>query len=439
MASAIALHQLITVFATVGLDQAVVLQRVEDADSRRARGLIAWGMVIPAALTLVLAATGPIWSPALGFDGFDRLVVVTLLWTVPAVSVQLAMALLMGEDRLGSFAAVSLLSTIGSQAVGLLLLFTVQRDVLTYAWGGVVGQTAAMVVGLIVVRPHWRGIADLPTFRHALDLGVPLMLSGVSVIVLSSGDRLVIQRVLGSEEAGRYQVAYTVGFVAVMVVTMTGQAWAGRIASVRDENEQWSVIGRSRDELYRAFGPMILGVMLAAPLLLRVLAPATFRPASLLPVVLLVLTSGVPVIGALASGRALITSRRTKPIAIAAGVAAAVNIGLNVIMVPWLGLGGAAGATLIAFTLQAVIQRLLLPRGRRWPRTPASVVVVLTCCVAIAASSAYLPQDAAWIAARAFAAILCLPWLLICLQRARLGATSRNGRHYKVRGGRHAA
>ncbi len=440
MASAIALHQLLTVLAMVGLDQAVVLQRAEDGDDRAARGLLACGIALAALVTAVVGATAPVWSGALGFGGADGLVLATVLWTAPAVTVQLVVALLMGEDRLRAYAVVSSLSTVGSQLVGLVLLFALSADVETYAWGGVLGQAAAALVGLALVWPRWRGLVDWQVLRGALALGVPLMLGGISSFVLNAGDRLVVQRVLGPAEAGRYQVAYTVGFIAVTVLLITGQAWAARIAAIRDERERWAVIGRSRDGLYGAFAPMVLGVALGAPLLLRVLAPSSFRPASLLDVVLLVLLSGIPVIAAMASSRALITARRTRPVALAAAVAAVVNVGLNLVLVPVAGLAGAAGATLVAFTLQAVVQRSLLPRGTAWPRPSGRRVAELAVVVAVAWLSTLLPQDATWIAARTVAAAACLPWLLVTLRRARSGgeAASPAGGPRRLRG-RHRA
>ena len=64
----------------------------------------------------------------------------------------------------------------------------------------------------------------------------------------------------------------------------------------------------------------------------------------LLVVVLLVSLSGVPNIAGLASTRALIVQRRTRPIAVAAGVGAGANLGLNLLLVPVWGLEGAAAA-----------------------------------------------------------------------------------------------
>ncbi|WP_448617020.1 lipopolysaccharide biosynthesis protein [Modestobacter sp. URMC 112] len=419
LASAIAVHQVLLVVAVLGLDQALILQRVEDGDDQAARGLVMVGIATATVVTVVVGVTGPLWSAALGFDGFDPLVLATVLWTTPAATVFLVLALLTGQDRLRAYSVISFLSTVGSQVVGLVLLFTVHRSAQAYAWGGVAGQVVAMAVGVALVRPRWRGLLDLPVLRRAVRFGLPLMIGGLSRFILDAGDRVVVQRLLGPVEAGRYQVGYTVGAIAVTVVMLTNQAWAARIAEVTDAAERLELIGRSRDALYAAFAPMVVGTVLGAPLVLRLVAPASFRPSSLLAVVLLVVLSGIPVVASLASGRALIIARRVRPLAVATGAAAVVNIGLNLLLVPHWGLLGSAGATTVAFTLQAVLQRLSLPAGTQWPRPAARPKAVLTIACSLAAASVLLPQDPAWIAVRTGLALLCIPWLLSSLRRAR--------------------
>ncbi|MBC7724582.1 MAG: oligosaccharide flippase family protein [Burkholderiaceae bacterium] len=70
LASAIALHQVLSVLALLGLDQALVLQRAEDSDSARARGLVMVGISFSLMVAIVVGATAPLWRDALGFGDF---------------------------------------------------------------------------------------------------------------------------------------------------------------------------------------------------------------------------------------------------------------------------------------------------------------------------------------------------------------------------------
>ncbi|WP_104201258.1 oligosaccharide flippase family protein [Cryobacterium sp. Y29] len=419
LASAIALHQVLSVLALIGLDQALVLQRGEDGHTDRARGIMAVGIVIALVVALIAGGTAPLWRDALGFGDYPALVFAVVLWTLPAATVQIVLALLLAEDRLGSFALVSVLAAVGGLVVGVVLLLTVRNDAATYAIGGVVSQTVAMIIGLIVTRPVLRGLLDWPVAWRAIKLGVPLALGGLAIFVLNAGDRIVIQRILGPEEVGRYQIAYVVGSVVILLLTFTSSAWTPRFAALRDESQRWLLAVQSRNELYRLLMPMVAGVTLAAPLLLRIVAPPSFRPESLTLIVFLVAISAFPVAAGGATGRLLITLRRGKTIGLIASVAAAGNIGLNILLVPIYGLLGSALATLLAFCALAALQRLALPDRPAFARPPTRLMCAVAVTLLIAGGSVLLPQTLGWNVARLVVAVLCLPWFVGALRRAR--------------------
>lgn len=421
LAAAIALHQVLVVLAVLGLDQVVVLLRAEHGSERPARSLVALGVGLAGALALIAAVTSPLWSRELGFDGPSRLLVITIAWTPAAAGLQLIGVLLTAQDRLRAFSTITLLSAVGGQLVGMgILLATGSRLASTYAIGNLVTMTAALVVGAALVRPRWRQVVrEGRLVRRALRLGVPLMIGGLSVYVLNAGDRLVIQRLLGSAEAGRYQIAYTVGNVVILLLSSITTVWAARIAGIRDRTERWAVIAAARDGLMRLMAPVVLGLALGAPLLLLVVAPSSYATDALLPVVLLVALAGFPVLSATATGRALVTLEATRPLALAAIIAAVVNIALNLLLDPVWGLVGAATATVVAFTAQAAAERIALARyGSLPPMRPATFLPAVA-AVTVAGATLLVPSSVDWDVARAVAAVACVPWLVLELRALR--------------------
>ncbi|HEV7188892.1 MAG TPA: oligosaccharide flippase family protein [Blastococcus sp.] len=418
LAAAISLHQLVMAVAIFGVDQALILVRAESGDDRSPRMLVTAGTMLALVLTVAAGATVGLWSALLGFPT-PTLAIVTLCWTVPTTFLELGLALLMARDKLRSFAVVSIVLSVGSQVLGLAFLLLGPRTSVIYAWGGIAGRVLAVAACLFLVRPLWFRRGDWPVVRGAFGLGLPIALSAISIFVLNSGDRLVIQRILGSAEAGRYQLAYTIGFEAITVFAFTGEAWAARFAAVRDDGRRWALLGQARDHLYELLGPALLAVNLAAPLLLRIFAPPSFRPVGLLLVVLLVSFSGVPSVAILGSTRALITQRRTKPIALAAGVAAVLNLALNVVLVPRVGLAGAAAATAVAIGVQALILRVAFRPYRAWPRTSPGVVISLLVSSALATVFAFVDQSPRWILIRVLLAALAGGWVILVFVRRR--------------------
>ena len=413
LAAAIALYQLLITVALFGLDSAVEMQRVEDADPSRARGLVAAGMVLTFLVVGLCAITSPLWSPALGFPSTDELVLVALLWTAPGGAALLTLAMLQAEDRLARFATVSLINTVGSQLLGIGLLLVVERTAVVYALGGVIGNTLALLLGMVWTRPRPGGLTDRATIEAGLRLGVPLMLAGVAQFVLSAGDRFVVQRVLGPEQVARYQVAYTVGNVLSLMLAFTTRAWLPRLKSIVSSEERWRVIADSRDGVFWLVGWALIGITVSAPVLLRVFAPASYGPETLVAVVFVVGLAALPVAASGATSQVLVTTRRSRPIAIGAAVAAVVKMVATVALIGRFGLVGAAAATTVAIAAQAWVQRLAVHRTLGFHRSSLTSLGFVALACAVSAASLLVPQHGGWLVGRfAFSALCLLPFFL---------------------------
>ena len=420
LSAAIALYQLLIVVTVLGLDQALEMQRVEDSDRTRARGLLAAGLAIDAVIVGCIALLAPFWAPALGFSSVT-LVLITLGWTAPGAGVLLVLSLLQAEDRFARFATVSLISTVGSQVVGIGLLFAWERTPEVYALGGVVGQVTALTLGLAWTRPRLAGLWDRETLLRGLRLGLPLALTGLSSFLLTAGDRFIIQRMLGQEQVARYQVAFTVGNVVTLMLTFTNRAWLPRLKSIADDVARWRVIAASRDGVFSLVAWAVLGITVAAPALLRVFAPSAYEQEHLVSVVALIGLAAFPVAAAAASSQMLVTIRWSVPIAWASATAVAVKIVATFALIIPLGLDGAALATFLALLAQAVVLRIAVSR-RHAPVRPAwRVVVLIVVAVAGCVVSVAAPQDLAWNIGRFAFACCCLVPFFLGLRKLQAG------------------
>ncbi len=420
LASAIALHQALVVLAVLGLDQAMILLRAETGSDHTARSIIAIGLVCATVLTGLAFVTEPLWGPAMGFPEVDPILPVVIGWTPLASGVLMASALLMSQDRLAAFASVNVMASIGGQLVGLgVVLIGEQRTAGAYALGNLVTLAAALPVALFLVRPRARALIELPLAGRALRLGLPLVVSNTAVYVLNASDRLVVLKIAGPEEAGRYQIAYVVGNLAVLLLSMVDGAWLTRIAAVREDAPRWLALSLARSGLLRLMTPVIVGITLAAPLVLRFVAPEQFRPAELLVVTFLVALSGFPVLLGVAWSLELMTRKRTRLVAVCAITAAVANVVLNIVLVPVWGIAGAAAATVAAFTVEAVCYWIAVPRGVAVPRIPRRLLVAAVLAVAFSAATLAVPDTLTWELVRFALAAACLPWLLLAWRRAK--------------------
>jgi O-antigen/teichoic acid export membrane protein len=212
-----------------------------------------------------------------------------------------------------------------------------------------------------------------PLYWELLAFGIPMMVGyEMSGIVLSVGDRYVIDGTIGQAPLGLYAAAYNLcQYVQAVFIASVGQAIMPLYMQMWDEKglaETSAFISRSLGR-YLMFGaPVVAGLAAVGPELLPSLASDKYASAAaILPWVI----AGMVVDGTNSMvGAGLFIHRKTRTIMTVVMSGAILNIILNLILVPRIGIMGAAIATLIsyAFTafLLAVTGRRLLPVHVPW-------------------------------------------------------------------------
>jgi O-antigen/teichoic acid export membrane protein len=376
---------LYVLYYTANLGMNIGIQRLfsQDDGERRSRNLLAASLVIVFVITGLVYLTGPLWSPHLGFGDFPLSTRLTTVWSGFFAMTWICLAVLRCNERLMVFATVCLMQSIVGIGAGTIYAFFNHRLATEVLAVAIVVQAAAVVLSLSTITPRWRGIVDVRTVEMTLRFSIPIVPLQISTFVLSASDRFIILRDLGPGPTGRYQVAYTLGAVGISMLTFLNLAWLPRIFAIKDPHARAAVLAHSRDGLYRLLVPVTLGIALGGPIALRIWAPPSFRTQALIPVILLVVTSTIPVCTSFVHSRLMLSEGRSGIVAIVTVVAALANIGLNLAMVPHLGINGSALATLITYTALAAgmasLSRLLL----KLPRPPILLWVQLGVTIAV--------------------------------------------------------
>jgi O-antigen/teichoic acid export membrane protein len=421
LATSIALYQLFSVLMVFGLDQALLMEHGDGGVRRAAAPRIVFlAAGIAALLTAALGLTGPAWSQAAGFPGFHGIVLLAVLWSGPGAVNLVLMALLRAQDRLGAFVAVNLLTSIGGQVGGVVVLLAGAHSAAAYGWVGVGVQYAALAVGLAVVRPRARNLLEPGWAGRVLGAGSALVAAAVAMFLLNTGDRVLLQRLDGADSVARYQIAYIVGSVPILLLMFLNQAWLPRILEIGDRARQWHVLAGSRDLLLQVVAPAVSALVVIAPVALRILAPASYGVDSLEPVVFWVAIAALPVADCAASTRALVALKHPGAVTVATGIAAVLNVLLNLVFIPVWHVTGAALATFVAFTAQALVARGMLGRHRRPLAAPGrrALIIVAGFAVLSALVALPLPTSTGWPAARVIAGLALLGYALVQLVRA---------------------
>ena len=212
-----------------------------------------------------------------------------------------------------------------------------------------------------------------PLFISALGYGLPMMIGyELSGIILSVGDRYVIDGLIGDEPLGLYSAAYNLcQYVQSVVIVSVGQAIMPIYMRMWDQKgveETSTFIARSLRS-YVALGlPAIAGLWAVGPELLTSLASAKYAAAAgVIPWIV----GGMVMDGANSMvGAGLFLHRKTRIIMAIVLSCAVLNLVLNLLFVPRIGIHGAAIATLISYSCTAsalaIAGRHLLPVAMPW-------------------------------------------------------------------------
>jgi len=260
------------------------------------------------------------------------------------------------EERTKTYSVANVAMKAGTIAAVCLLLAFGGRSPRTYFVGAITAEGAT--VALLTVWLLRRGLIDRACFnwsmtQKALAFGAPLVVYELAGVVLDSGDRFLVRHYLGARPLGLYSVAYGLSSYVndVLIAPLN-------LALVPLYMRLWKNEGPARTREFLSAGldvflMVAFGVLAASCALSRdgilLLASSKYRGAeALMPMVvagLLLFASN----SFLSSG--LWIRNQTMTMAKVLLCSAAVNIGLNVVLLPRIGLQAAALATLVSYAL----------------------------------------------------------------------------------------
>ena len=308
---------------------------------------------IAGAATLLIAASTPLWAPYLG-PSVEQVVLLGVLLALPTAVLASVQAVLRAQEAARYFIAVALLGSLGAQLLGLAALQIEGPSPSRYLVGYAAGIVVAAAVGAGLAGVRLTRPAASTEFRDALSIGLPMVPHGLAVFVLALGDRVLIQILDGSSAVGRYQVAYAFGALTLAFLAAVQNAWLPVTFSV-GLHERWSALSETTVLVARLAAYAAGTVALVSPLGLAILAPSAYEPRDLVPVAGIVAAAALPWAIYLPMVQVLLWHKRTRPLMWITPLAALVNLVLVAWLVPWVGLEGAALATLIAFGVQLVL------------------------------------------------------------------------------------
>jgi O-antigen/teichoic acid export membrane protein len=286
--------------------------------------------------------------------GVDASILVTIALSVPLlVAGSHLESLLLGVRQVGWTVCLGLIRRASQLAVTAAALYWVDRDVHVAVACLPLSTLPSVIVGLAVLRRRTTPFAlrGAP-LREAVPFGLRSWVGVVAQVLNYRADLLLINLFLGPAKAGVYAIALILTEVLWYVPQSAATALYPRASSDEEPRRTRRTLAAARAIL----GLSVLGgiaLYLAAEHYLYYVAGPKFEWAK--PVIH-ILIPGV-VAASVAKVLSSDLSGRGRPglTSLAGLVAAASNIGLNVILIPLYGLSGAAAASAVSYTISAAV------------------------------------------------------------------------------------
>jgi O-antigen/teichoic acid export membrane protein len=320
------------------------------------------------------------------------------------------------EERSVAFVSASLTNIFLTIGATLLLVVVLDEGPIGVIVGNFIG-TLAVYVALLLYRREQLGLEfDRGLLREMNRFGLPLVPTALFLWVTNFSDRLFLVHLADTTEVGLYSVGVRIASAMVLMLTAFRLAWPAFAFSIEDDREARRTYAYVLTYVTLVTTWVATGLALLSPWIVDWIAAPDFEESSRVvgPLAFAAVAFAGYIVVAIGVGRA----KRTQFNWVVTGAAAAVNVVLNLLLIPPYGMMGAAVATIAAFVVMFVgmvwWSQQIYPVAYQWRRVATvvgvgialtiaarvpdlplapSILLVLAYPLALAALGFYLPAE----------------------------------------------
>lgn len=220
---------------------------------------------------------------------------------------------------------------------------------------GVLAIRVLILVVLFILIKLQIGMAR-PRFlriKEYLVFGVPTIFANLANWMVSSGDRYVIAYFLGVTSVGIYSAGYSIGSIVIIFPGVLGFVLSPALSKLYDESRITEVkthLSYCLKYFLAVAIPFVIGAAILSKPVLTLFSTSEIANEGYFVTSLIAISTlfyGTYTV----ISHILFAAKKTKIVGLIWVVAAAVNLGLNIVAVPYLGILGAAFTTLISYLL----------------------------------------------------------------------------------------
>ena len=254
------------------------------------------------------------------------------------------------DYRYQDFLKISFINTFANLVLSISLMFTLFMN--ERYMGRIIGSAIPMVcIAIYIYASTFRKAKpryNKEFWKFGVSYSLPIIPHGLSQIILSSFDRIMIKSMIGVSQAGIYSLAVNIEGLVKVTTTSLDTVWAPWFYEKMEANEHEDI---KKYSTYYAYGLFVLlgCLMIAGPEIIKIMASAAYHDAKYVVIPLLCCTYFT----FLYTIPSAVEYYYKKTSMIAAGTmgAATLNIILNYFAIKEFGYQAAAYTTLISYAI----------------------------------------------------------------------------------------
>jgi O-antigen/teichoic acid export membrane protein len=230
-------------------------------------------------------------------------------------------------------------------------------------------EAAIIAIGFMIAYLRKKGhidrwVFDMTVARQLFRDAWPLILSAISVMIYMRIDQLMIGNMLGYDALGQYSVAVTLSEMWYFIPTIIAASVFPAIIQTkkRDETLYYARLQKLYDMMTWLAIAIALPMTFLSGWIVETLYGAEYAQAG--DVLMIYIWAGVFVFTGVASGKWLLTENLQRYSFYFTGGASIVNVVLNVFLIKYYGINGAAYATLISYGVSVMVVPLFFKKTR---------------------------------------------------------------------------
>ena len=344
---------------SVGIADGVFRFVMDENSDKRSVFTVGFRCITVGALAFFLIA--PLLRLVEDFKGYVWLIVV---YTLAACYHSLCVNFLRGVGKTGLFALQGIINTALVIAFNIAFLAFFDMGITGYVLSVVLADTLSTAF-LVVKEKLWNCITLHPKkgiLKPMLKYSIPLIPTTVFWWITSVSDRYMVNEIIGSDANGLYAVAYKLPTILTLVSTMFMQAW--QYSAVVEAKEDKTEHAKFFETVWRSFQAVMFlcgsGIIALTKPMMKVLTSSEFygswKYVPLLSVAM-VFTAFTSFMGTVYT-----LIKNSMMSFLTAFIGAGSNIALNLILIPKIGVQGAAIATVASYMLVFAVRCVSIKR-----------------------------------------------------------------------------